>query len=374
MRLYSTIYRYKTTAIYTTNPITINVNMNLETALSYDDISIRPTRSSVESRSNVSLESTLIRDITIDNPIISAPMDTVTESDMAQAMNDAGGVGIIHRYLSPEEQAEEIRKVDGIVGTTIGIGAGWDERLEMTIDAGADFVCVDVAHGHMERTLDVVEETTNMVDVPVMAGNVCTGQGAKDLAIAGAEAVKVGVGPGSHCLTREVAGVGVPQVTAITECRRELDLAQKMGEISHDVSIVADGGIQKPGDMIKALLVGADTVMVGGLFGGCDESPAQLVETESGNKYKQTHGMASDAARDENDIDTEEATEGDSGLVEYAGPAKSVVNELSAGSRSGLSYVGAHNLEEGRENSSFVRVTPSVTVRNGTHGVLNTQD
>jgi len=344
--------------------------MKLETALSYDDISIRPQRSPVKSRSDVSLESTLVRDITIENPIISAPMDTVTESDMAQAMHDAGAVGIIHRYLSPEKQAEEIQKVDGVVGTTIGVGEGWEDRLEKTINAGADFVCVDVAHGHMERAIDVVRETTELTDLPVMAGNVSTGDGAKDLAMAGAEAVKVGVGPGSHCLTREVAGVGVPQVTAVSECVESLRLAQKTGQIDHDVSVVADGGIQKPGDMIKALLVGADTVMVGGLLGGCDESPAELVQTQDGEKYKRTHGMASGEARDENNIETEEAVEGDSGLIEYSGSAESVVNELSAGSRSGLSYVGAHTIEEGRENVEFVRITPSVTVRNGTHGVL----
>lgn len=344
--------------------------MKLETALSYDDISIRPQRSPVNSRSDVSLESTLVRDITIENPIISAPMDTVTESDMAQAMHDAGAVGIIHRYLSPEKQAEEIQKVDGVVGTTIGVGEGWEDRLEKTINAGADFVCVDVAHGHMERAIDVVRETTELTDLPVMAGNVSTGEGAKDLAMAGAEAVKVGVGPGSHCLTREVAGVGVPQVTAVSECVESLRLAQKTGQIEHDVSVVADGGIQKPGDMIKALLVGADTVMVGGLLGGCDESPAELVQTQDGEKYKRTHGMASGEARDENNIETEEAVEGDSGLIEYSGSAESVINELSAGSRSGLSYVGAHTIEEGRENVEFVRITPSVTVRNGTHGVL----
>lgn len=345
--------------------------MKLETALSYDDISIRPKRSSVESRSDVSLESTLIRDITINNPIISAPMDTVTESNMAQAMHNAGAVGIIHRYLSIDEQVHEIEKVDGIVGTTIGINDDWEERLHKTVEAGADFVCVDVAHGHMDRAIDVVQESTNITDVPIMAGNVSTGQGARDLAIAGAEAIKVGVGPGSHCLTREVAGVGVPQVTAINECYEAIRLAKMTNQITHDVSIVADGGIQKPGDMIKALLLGADTVMVGGLLGGCDESPAEFVKTNNGEIYKRTHGMASGEAREENGISTKEAIEGDSGLIEYTGPAENVVHELSAGSRSGLSYIGAHNLTEGKERVEFVRITPSVTVRNGTHGVLN---
>ncbi len=344
--------------------------MNLETALSYDDILIRPQRSSVKSRSDVSLESTLIRDITVENPIISAPMDTVTENEMAQAMHDAGAVGIIHRYLEPEEQAEQVSNVDGIVGTTIGINDGWRERLEKTVDAGADFVCIDVAHGHMEKAISVVSETSDIVDIPVMAGNVSTGDGAKDLALAGAESIKVGIGPGSHCLTREVAGVGVPQVTAIRECREAIDYLKSLGEISHDVTIVADGGIQKPGDMSKALLLGADSIMVGGLFGGCNESPAPIVKTKSG-KYKRTHGMASGEARDKNDIDTEEAVEGDSGLIPCKGPAESVVDELSAGTRSALSYVGAHTLEKGRENVDFVRITPSVTVRNGTHGVLD---
>lgn len=346
------------------------MNLEKEPSLSYDDISIKPKRSTVESRSNVSLESTLIGDITVENPVISAPMDTVTESEMAQAMHNAGAVGIIHRYLSIDEQVQEISKVDGVVGTTIGINDGWKERLTKTVDAGADFVCVDVAHGHMESTLQVVNETKEMVDVPVMAGNVCTKEGVKDLILAGADSVKIGVGPGSHCLTREVAGVGIPQVTAVNRAVEVVEVLQKT-ELDREITVIADGGIQKPGDMTKALLLGADAVMVGGMFGGCDESPARLIKTESGERYKRTHGMASGEAREDNDIETEEAIEGDSGLIPYSGPAVSVVEELCAGSRSGLSYIGAHNLEEGQELAEFVRITPSVTVRNGTHGVLN---
>jgi len=348
--------------------------MNIEMALSYDDISIRPQKSGVESRSDVSLESTLIRDITVENPVLSAPMDSVTESEMAQAMYDSGGMGIIHRYLSADKQAEEVSKVNGVVGATIGIQEGWEDRMFSVIDAGADFICLDVAHGHMQRAIDVVNKATDQIDKPVMAGNVSTGEGAVDLASAGAEAIKVGIGPGSHCLTREVAGVGVPQATAIRSVAEKLDLARSMGKFKHDVSIVADGGIQKPGDMTKALLLGADSVMVGGLLGGCEESPAPVIETEEGNKYKKTHGMASDEAREENEIKTEEAIEGASGMVPYAGEAESVVETLSSGARSGLSYVGAHNIEEGQRNVEFVRITPSVETRNGTHGVFNNRE
>jgi len=348
--------------------------MNLDIALSYDDVSLRPCKSPVESRSNVSLESPLFQDITLENPIISAPMDTVTEQDMAQAMADVGAVGIIHRYLSVDEQVEQIEAVDGLVGATIGINDGWQSRLDAAVSAGADFICVDVAHGHMTRALEVVEETSETAGVPVMAGNVSTGKGAVELATAGADAVKIGVGPGSHCLTREVAGVGVPQVTAIQEAQSALHNARAMKQFDHDVTLVADGGIQKPADMAKALVLGADTVMVGGLFGGCTESPAQLVETEDGVKYKRTHGMASGEARDENDIETQEAVEGASGLTPYTGPAESIVKELSAGTRSCLSYLGAHTLEEGRENAEFVRVTPTVQQRNGTHGVFKQRE
>lgn len=348
--------------------------MNVEMALSYDDISIRPQKSPVDSRSDVSLESTLIRDITVETPVISAPMDSVTESEMAQAMCDEGGVGIIHRYLSVDEQADEVAKVNGLVGATIGVTEGWRNRMQQMVDAGADFICVDVAHGHMQKTIDVVDEATDMFETPVMAGNVSTGDGAIDLAKAGAESIKVGVGPGSHCLTREVAGVGVPQATAVSSVSEDLKLAQAMGKFNQDVTVVADGGIQKPGDMTKALLLGADTVMVGGLLGGCKESPAPLIETDWGDKYKQTHGMASDEARKENDMDTKEAIEGASGMVRYSGPTSSILQELTSGARSGLSYVGAYDIQTGQQNVEFVRTTPSVAERNGTHGVFNQRD
>ncbi len=343
--------------------------MMLETALSYDDISIRPTKSPVESRSQVNLESCLIGDITVENPVISAPMDSVTESEMAQAMADSGGVGIIHRYLSIEEQAEEVSNVDGIVGATIGINSSWEKRLEMQLDAGADFICVDVAHGHLEKTLEVVKDAKSVIDVPLMAGNVSTGQGAVDLAKSGVDSVKVGVGPGSHCLTREVTGVGVPQVTALNEVRQDLDYQIMMGNIDENVTVVADGGIQKSGDMAKALLLGADTVMIGGLLAGCEESAANVVETNSGVKYKKTHGMASEEAREDNGIVTDEAVEGASGYTPYSGPVENTMEQLSSGVRSTLSYVGAFELDTARENAEFVRITPNVSERNGTHGV-----
>lgn len=345
--------------------------MNLENGLAYDDILLRPRRSDVRSRDDPVIESPLIGDIKIDVPIVSAPMDSVTEQEMAQTLADEGAVGIIHRFLDPEDQARQVSNVDGLVGASVGVDGEWFDRTELLIENGVDFVCIDVAHGHSELCIEAIEEIDQAFEIPIMAGNVSTGQGAVDLVKAGADAVKIGVGPGSHCLTREVAGVGVPQVTAIDEVVSALDDARKRKDIDEDyVPVVADGGIQTSGDISKALTLGADTVMIGGLFGGCSESPAQLIYTKDGNKYKQTRGMASDEAREKNDMTTSKAAEGDSGLTPYKGTAENMIDELSSGLKTSFSYLGAHNISEARSRATFLKVSPSVQNRNGTHGVF----
>lgn len=345
--------------------------MNLENGLTYNDILLRPRRSDVNSRADPEIKSKLIGDIEIDVPILSAPMDSVTEYEMAQTLANNGAAGIIHRFLDPEEQASQVSKVDGIVGGSVGVDGEWFERSMLLEENNVDFVCVDVAHGHSQLCINAVEELSSEIDVPVMAGNVSTGRGAVDLVKAGAEAVKIGVGPGSHCLTREVAGVGVPQVTAINEVVEALDNARKRRDINEYVPVVADGGIQTSGDISKALTLGADTVMIGGLFGGCSESPAELITSKNGNRYKQTRGMASDEARKKNDMTTDKAAEGDAGLTPYKGSAEDMVNKLGSGLKTSFSYLGAHNIKEARSRAEFIKVSPSVQSLNGTHGVFN---
>jgi IMP dehydrogenase len=347
--------------------------------LSYDDVLLRPRRSDVRSRSDPDINSVLVGDIEVETPIISAPMDSVTESQMAQTLADNGGVGIIHRFLDVEEQASNVEQVDGQVGASVGIDNEWLERAHTVVDAGADFVCIDVAHAHSDMCLESVQTLQSELDVPIMAGNVSTREGAVDLVRAGADGVKVGIGPGSHCLTREVAGVGVPQVTAIKEVTEGLKKARVRGDIDDTyIPVVADGGIQSSGDISKALTLGADTVMIGGLFGGCEESPAPVVEVEvrgssntsESKKYKKTRGMASEDARDDHDLSDNKVAEGGSGLTPYKGSATNVIKKLSSGLQTSFSYLGAHNIEEARKRSQFIRVSNSVQNRNGTHGVF----
>lgn len=349
------------------------MELDTEPHLSYDDILVKPQYSTVDSRSDVDTTSRITPEHNVDTPIVSAPMDTVTEAEMAQKISDAGGVGIIHRFYgdrgaseeqSIDQQAGDVQSVTGLVGAAVGIGGSYEKRASAVADAGADFLCLDVAHGHMERTLDAVEHLSNVFDIPIVAGNVATEQGTRDLISAGADTVKVGVGPGSHCLTRDVAGVGVPQASAV----RSAVQARADMNAEDDVAIIADGGIQSSGDIVKATLLGADTAMIGGLFAGCKESPAPVVE-QNGVKYKRTHGMASEEAREDHGLENDEAAEGASGLTRYQGAVSDVVGELSSGLRSGLSYSGGHTLDEARRNAELIRITSSTQVRNGTHGV-----
>ena len=335
------------------------------TGLSYDDVLVVPQRSPVDSRDDVDL-TTRLADIELPLPVLSAPMDTVTETEMARAVGEAGGMGVIHRFTPPERQAEMVSAVadDGLrVGGAVGVDESVIDRAAALVSAGVSMLVLDVAHGHMERALATVETlAAQFSQIPLCAGNVATAAGVGDLAAAGADVVKVGVGPGSHCTTREVAGVGVPQFTAVRE-------AADAGAV-HGVATIADGGIQTSGDSVKAVLAGADAVMMGGFFADCTESPAGVVEID-GERYKQTHGMstAAAAATREDKESTVEAEEGVEATVPVAGPVAPRLAEFTAGMRSGLSYVGAHDLATARERAEFIEVTPTTARRNGAHGV-----
>jgi IMP dehydrogenase len=337
---------------------------DLRTGLSYGDVLLVPNRSSVDSRDDVDLSTNLTPDVELDGPLVSAAMDTVTEADLAASLSRAGGVGVLHRFLTPAEQAEQVERVRAEgeqVAAAVGINEDHVARSAALVDAGVDALVVDVAHGHLERTVDAVADLAEAFPgTDLVAGNVATPEGVVDLAAAGADCVKVGIGPGSHCTTRKVAGAGVPQLTAVDDCA---DAAADAG-----VTLCADGGIRTSGDAVKALMAGADTVMLGSLFAGTAEAPGAVVEVE-GTRYKRSRGMATTAAAEERN-DKEEnvrADEGVEALTPYKGPVADLVGEFCAGIRSGLSYCGGHTIPEARERAEFIRVAPSAKEREGYH-------
>jgi IMP dehydrogenase len=344
------------------------LRMPYETGLSYDDVLLVPQRSPVDSRSDVDLSTELADGLELAVPVTTAAMDSVTETAMARAVAQRGGLGVVHRFLSVDRQAEMVASVadEGLdVAAAVGIAEDYVERARALVEAGVDMVVLDVAHGHMERTIEATAELAEAFpETPLCSGNVVTRQGVEDLAAAGADCIKVGVGPGSHCTTREVTGFGVPQFTAVERCSAE---ARK-----HDVTVIADGGIRTSGDAVKALLGGADAVMMGGFFAGCEEAPGEVVEVD-GKEYKRSRGMSTAAAaedREDKDADIE-ADEGVESLTEYTGPVAPRLDEFAAGIRSGFSYAGAHDLQTARENAEFMEVNETTKGRNGAHGFGN---
>ncbi|MEY2663329.1 MAG: hypothetical protein RIR35_137, partial [Actinomycetota bacterium] len=322
--------------------------------LTYDDVLLLPDASDVVP-SEVDTKTQLTRGIQLDIPLISSAMDTVTESTMAIAMAKAGGIGIIHRNLAIDEQVTHVKLVKGanlLVGAAVGVGDDGFERAQALIEIGVDVIVVDTAHGHHRAVLDAITKIKkHYPDQEIIGGNVATRSGAQALINAGADAVKVGVGPGSICTTRVVAGVGVPQITAIMEAAKACKKA--------DIPLIADGGLQYSGDIAKAIVSGADTVMLGSLLAGCEESPGELVEID-GRKFKTYRGMGSLGAMQsrgskksfskdrymQDDVLAEDklVPEGIEGKVAYRGPVSEVVHQLVGGLRSGMGYAGAEDI------------------------------
>lgn len=465
----------------------MNIRPNL--GLTFDDVLLIPKRSPVRSRGDVSTATRLSRRINMEIPIVSANMDTVTEWKMAVAMARAGGIGIIHRFMTAEREAEEVRRakraeshiveapmtvpcgatiraarevmarhgIGGLVvvdddgrpagiitqrdiqfatngedvctlmtpagrmvmalddtsleearrilhehrleklplvdrngrlaglittkdilrllqhptatkdhkgrlriGAAVGVQAGYLERAELLVDAGADALVVDIAHGHSDNAISAVRELRKAFsDVEIIAGNVATAEGTCDLIEAGADAVKVGVGPGSICITRIVTGFGVPQLTAVAECAE--------AAAPYGIPIIADGGIRNSGDVVKVLAAGAASVMVGSLLAGTDESPGVVV-LRNGRRTKVSRGMASlGAAMDRPDRQSDAegddpswarvVAEGVEAAVPYRGSVDDLLHQLVGGLRSGLSYGGARNIEELQANAEFMMIT-----------------
>lgn len=479
------------------------MKLRAEIGLTFDDVLLVPRRSAIRSRADINTQTSLVPGIELAIPIISANMDTVTEASMAIAMAQAGGIGIIHRFMSIERQVEQVRRVkrsesfivenpitiqadatveqaratmaeadvgglvvvdqqghlagmvttrdillaprsdealrqvmtpraklvvapadealetarlalhehrieklplvdedDRVVGLItakdivklqqyplatkdrkgrlrVGVAVGVRpqdcDRAAAAVEAGADVVVVDVAHGHADYVIEMVHRLRQQhPNVPLIAGNVATAEGVRDLVEAGAQAVKVGVGPGSICITRLVTGCGVPQLSAIAECARQ---GHQMG-----VPIIADGGVRSSGDITKALAAGASTVMLGSLLAGTDESPGVAVVRE-GRRYKVVRGMASLTAnvdrrlvdrRDEVELENElekVVPEGVEAVVPYRGAVADILYQLVGGLRSGMSYVGAETIEALWEKAEFVRITPAGRQESGVHDV-----
>ena len=349
---------------------------DLRIGLTYDDVLLVPRRSRVRSRGQVSLATRLSRNIGLELPIVAANMDTVCESEMAITLARLGGIGIIHRFLPTYAHALEVEKVklagdDLHVGVAVGTDHDMMERAKSCVAAGADVLVLDIAHGHADHAVEGVKRLKDaFAEVDLVAGNVATVQGAADLAAAGADAIKVGVGPGGVCTTRLVAGVGVPQLTAIDDA-----VAGAGG-----VPVIADGGIRTSGDIAKALAAGADTVMIGSLFAGTKESPGEVEHSAKG-LAKRIRGMASREAvegraeRHGAELDDEyfehRAPEGIEGLVPYQGEVAKVLNQLLGGVKSAMSYLDATDLAEFRRNADFVRVTSAGLTENHPHAALH---
>jgi IMP dehydrogenase len=352
--------------------------------LTYDDVLLLPDASEVVP-SEVDTKSYLTRNIQLEIPLVSAAMDTVTESAMAIAMAKLGGIGIIHRNLPVAEQVTHAKLVKGAglrVGAAVGVGDDGFERATALIEVGVDVVVVDTAHGHHRAVLDAIERIKKRFPgQEIIGGNVATRAGAQALINAGADGVKIGVGPGSICTTRVIAGVGVPQVTAIMEAAKACKKA--------DVPLIADGGLQYSGDIAKAIVSGADTVMLGSLLAGCDESPGELLES-GGAKFKRYRGMGSLGAMQsrgesksyskdrymQDDVLSEDklVPEGIEGKVAYRGSVANVVHQLVGGLRSGMGYAGAESISVLQRRGRLIQITSAGLQESHPHDVLDVKD
>ena len=332
-------------------------------SLSFDDVLLVPRYSEIESRSQVDVSSDLDKDLNFKLPVISSPMDTITEESMAISLHQAGGLGIVHRYNTIGEQSDIIRKIqehDRDIPVAVAIGATGDylNRAEMAVRLGAKVLCIDTAHGHhiaMERALKTLKD--NYGDkVHIMAGNVATLEGFNALSEWGADSIRVGIGGGSICSTRLVTGHGMPTFESIVEC----------AQTGHSAKIIADGGIKTSGDIVKALAAGADFVMVGSMLAGTEETPGETFYSNSGKRYKVYRGMAS--AEAQSDWRGKSSTpEGVATTVAYKGEVAPILDNLLGGIRSGFSYSGVRTLKEMHAKSKFIRQTSAGQFESSTH-------
>ena len=349
----------------------------IKEALTFDDVLLLPKYSNVlPSKTNISLN--LTKKISLKVPFLSSAMDTVTESKMAIAIAKEGGLGIIHRNFDIKNQSKEVEKVKNkklLVGAAIGTNQEDFDRAKSLISKGVDLIVIDTAHGHSEKVLKILSKIKRVVKkIPICVGNIATGEAAKKLYDAGADIIKVGIGPGSICTTRMVAGIGVPQISAIMEVKRAMNKKK--------IKIISDGGIKFSGDIAKALAAGADAIMMGSIFAGTEESPGKKFRIK--NKiYKQYRGMGSIGAMSAGSANryfqknykdkSKFVPEGVEGRVEYKGKLSKIIYQLQGGLRSSMGYIGAKKLEDINKKAKFVKITKAGFYESMVHSVEMTQ-
>jgi IMP dehydrogenase len=345
----------------------------IKEALTFDDVTMAPKYSEVLP-SEVDTSTQLSKNLKLKIPLLSSAMDTVTESKMAISMAKAGGIGVIHRNLDIKKQIEEIKKVKKqklLVGAAVGAGPMEIKRAEAILKEKVDLIVVDTAHGHSKKVAEIIKlikrKNTNTT---LCAGNIATAEAAKFLIKLGVDVIKVGIGPGSICTTRLVAGIGVPQLSAILEVNK--------GVKNNKTKIISDGGIKYSGDLAKALSAGADAVMIGSLFAGTTETPGKLIK-KNGKLYKSFRGMGSVGAMNKGSADryfqkkqknvSKYVPEGVEGFVKFKGDVESVIYKLVGGLKSSMGYLGAKKVFNLKTKPKFVKITKAGFYESMVHNV-----
>ena len=346
----------------------------IKEALTFDDVTLAPKYSEVlPSDVDTSIKLTQILKLRI--PILSSAMDTITESKMAIAIARAGGLGIIHRNLNIKKQVSEIKKVKKQklkVGAAVGAGLNEFKRAEAILKENIDMIVVDTAHAHTKKVSEIIKfiKKNKNKKIALCAGNIATAEAAKFLLNLGVDIIKVGIGPGSICTTRLVAGIGVPQLSAILNVRN--------GIKNKKVKIISDGGIKYSGDLAKAFAAGADAVMIGSLFAGTDETPGKLI-TRNGKFFKSFRGMGSVGAMNKGSADryfqskqkdiSKYVPEGVEGFAKYKGKVVNIIYKLIGGLRSSMGYLGSKQIKYLRDKPQFVKITKAGFYESMVHNV-----
>ena len=349
----------------------------IKESLTFDDVLLLPQYSDIlPSETDISIQ--LTKNILLKVPFLSSAMDTVTESKMAISIAHAGGLGVIHRNLNIVDQTKEIKKVKKknlLVGAAVGTNKDDLERARSLVTNGCDLIVIDTAHGHSEKVLKTLSKLKRIIKkIPICVGNIATAAAAKKLYNSGADIIKVGIGPGSICTTRMVAGIGVPQISAIMEVKQVLK--------NRKIKIISDGGIKFSGDVAKALAAGADAIMMGSIFAGTYESPGKRFKIK-GKIYKQYRGMGSIGAMSSGSANryfqknfkdkSKFVPEGVEGRVEYKGNVSKIIYQLKGGLRSSMGYIGAKNLSQIYKNAKFIKITKAGFYESMVHSVEMTQ-
>jgi IMP dehydrogenase len=346
----------------------------IKEALTFDDVTLAPKYSEILP-SEVDTSIKLSKDLKLKIPLLSSAMDTVTESKMATSIAKSGGMGIIHRNLEIKKQIFEIKKVKKqklLVGAAVGAGPNEFKRAEAILKEKIDMIVVDTAHGHTKKVSEIIKFIKKKKDkkTALCAGNIATPAAAKFLLKLGVDIIKVGIGPGSICTTRLVAGIGVPQLSAILNVRN--------GIKNKNVKIISDGGIKYSGDLAKAFAAGADAVMIGSLFAGTDEAPGKLIK-RNGKLFKSFRGMGSVGAMNKGSADryfqskqkdvSKYVPEGVEGFAKYKGKVDKIIYKLIGGLRSSMGYLGSKQIKFLRDKPQFVKITKAGFYESMVHNV-----